>query len=74
MRKYIADKECFFIAKNPSYHYGKLMAGQVIQTGQEELDIYDRFDEWRLQLIFDEKITQEHDYVNDEFVIIEAIN
>lgn len=68
MKKYIADKECFFIAKNPSYHYGKLMAGQVIDTGQASLDIYESFDEWRLQLLTDSIITVDQEYIDDEWI------
>lgn len=68
MKKYIADKECFFIAKNPSYHYGKLMAGQVIDTGQASLGIYESFDEWRLQLLTDSIITVDQEYIDDEWI------
>jgi|DEB0MinimDraft_6_1074348.scaffolds.fasta_scaffold52727_2 hypothetical protein len=71
MKKYTALVETFFIAKNPSYHYGKLEQNQSVSTGQSELLTYESFDEWRNQLLTDTIITENHEYVDGFWQIIE---
>ena len=71
MKSYIADKECFFIAKNPSYHYGKLEQNQSVNTGQSELLIYESFNEWRNQLLADNIISENHEYIDNNWSVIE---
>jgi len=41
MKKHVALEKCWFIANDPSVHYGELEAGQEIVTGQNTLTIYD---------------------------------
>lgn len=41
MKKHVALEKCWFIANDPSVHYGELEAGQEIVTGQNALTIYD---------------------------------
>lgn len=74
MKSYIANKECFFIAKNPSYHYGKLVKGQAIDTGQAELQIFDTFDDWRSQLLTDNIISNELEYIDNTWSTPETIS
>lgn len=71
MKKYTALVETFFIAKNPSYHYGKLEQNQSVNTGQLELLTYESFTDWRDQLLVDDIITQNHEYIDNNWLIIE---
>lgn len=71
MKKYTALVETFFIAKKPSYHYGKLEKNQSVNTGQSELLTYESFHEWRDQLLTDNIITENHEYIDGYWQIIE---
>ena len=41
MKVHKATDVCYFIAHEPSVHYGELESGQEIVTGQNTLTIYD---------------------------------
>jgi len=67
MNKHTAENNCFFIAKNPSYHYGELLKDQIINTGQGNLQIFALFDDWRSHLLTDNIITEDQEYINSDW-------
>lgn len=50
MKKHIATSQCYFIAHDPSVHYGELEVGQEIVTGQNNLEIFDNEEEYTQRL------------------------
>lgn len=46
MKKHIATKQCYFIAHDPSVHYGELQVGQEVVTGQNNLEIFENEEEY----------------------------
>ena len=63
MKKHEATKQCYFVAHDPSVHYGELEAGQEVVTGQANLEIFnneeeyiDRLNELGIELPLEEDI------------------
>jgi hypothetical protein len=41
MKEHTAQVDCYYIAHNPSVHYGQIKVGQRVQTGQDNLEIFE---------------------------------
>lgn len=50
MKKHATTEQCYFIAHDPSVHYGELESGQEIVTGQNNLEIFDNEEEYTQRL------------------------
>lgn len=50
MKTHKATIQCYFIAHDPSVHYGELESGQEIATGQANLEIFENEEEYTQRL------------------------
>lgn len=51
MKVHKATDVCYFIAHDPSVHYGQLEANQEIATGQANLEIFDNEEDYNARLL-----------------------
>lgn len=51
MKVHKAADVCYFIAHDPSVHYGQLEANQEIATGQNNLEIFENEEEYTVRLL-----------------------